>query len=316
MSSAYHKPVLKDETIDILEPEKRNSYLDCTTGAAGHAIAMMSRMPAGAKVYGIDRDDEAIAEAKANIMRELPERYADFTPIKGNFFEAKKLLAQQGVSGVDSCLADLGVSSHQFDTPERGFSFRFDAKLDMRLDQTQELTAYDIVNGYSEAELRRVLYEYGEEKFTPSIVRNIIKRRETAPIETTTELVEIIKSSMPAKALKEKGHPASRTFQALRIETNSEIAGLEDAIRDLVDILNPGGVIAVITFHSLEDRIVKNVFRELHDPCTCPKSAPVCICGKKPLIEILLKKPVTAGEEELEGNPRARSAKLRAARKI
>ena len=312
----YHVPVLLDEVLEVIQPDKRMTILDCTLGAAGHSSAMLARMPEGGRLYGIDRDGEAIREASRIIAEKVPQRAKDFTALRGNFFDAKKLLAEQSVTSVDAILADLGVSSHQFDDGERGFSHRTTARLDMRMDRSAPLTAYDIVNGYGEAEIRKILFDYGEEKFAPSIARNIVKARAEKPVETTTELVEIIKASMPAKVLREKGHPAARTFQALRIATNGELDGLDKAIRNLADLLTPGGVIAIITFHSLEDRIVKNVFREMQNPCTCPKDAPVCICGKKPVVEILLRKPVTASDDELEKNPRSRSAKLRAARKI
>lgn len=312
----YHVPVLLDEVLETIQPDKRMTILDCTLGAAGHSSAMLARMPEGGRLYGIDRDGEAIREASRIIAEKAPQRAKDFTALRGNFFDAKKLLAEQSVTSVDAILADLGVSSHQFDDGERGFSHRTTARLDMRMDRSAPLTAYNIVNGYGEAEIRKILFDYGEEKFAPSIARNIVKARAEKPVETTTELVEIIKASMPAKVLREKGHPAARTFQALRIATNGELDGLDKAIRNLADLLTPGGVIAIITFHSLEDRIVKNVFREMQNPCICPKDAPVCICGKKPVVEILLRKPVTASDDELEKNPRSRSAKLRAARKI
>ena len=313
---SYHIPIMLDEVMNVIQPELRRTILDCTLGGGGHSSQMLRLMPEGGRLIGIDRDADAITEAEDRIKEELPDRARDFTAIHGNFFNAKELLKGQDIESVDAVLCDLGVSSRQFDNGERGFSHRTEARLDMRMDRSETLTAYDIVNGYTESELRRIFYEYGEEKFSPSIARNIVKCRAEKPVETTTELVEIIKQSMPAKALKEKGHPASRVFQALRIETNGEIKGLSEAIKSLVDLLSPGGVMAVITFHSIEDRIVKNVFKELQNPCTCPPSAPICVCGKKPVVDIILKKPLTAGDEELERNPRARSAKLRAVKKI
>ena len=314
--SVYHVPIMLSEVIEALKVERSGIFLDMTLGGGGHSSAILSSTADDSKVYGIDRDGDAIAEATRRINAENPKRAHAFTAIRGNFFSAKQLLAERGVTEVDGILADLGVSSHQLDTPERGFSHRYEARLDMRLDKDATLTAYDVVNGYGEAELVRIIRDYGEEKFACSIARSIVKRRESKPVETTTELVEIIKGAMPAKALREKGHPASRTFQAIRIEVNSELDGLEQAMRDAVGLLRKDGIIAVITFHSLEDRIVKNVFRELQNPCTCSSHAPICTCGKMPEIEILTRKPIVADGAELERNPRARSAKLRVAKKL
>ena len=263
----------------------------------------------------IDRDDEALAAATPRVRSACAGGL--FIPIKGNFHDAKELLAANGVASLSGALMDLGVSSHQFDDASRGFSYRADAPLDMRMDQSGGQTAADIVNSYSEKELTRVLFDWAEEKWAARIAKFIVDARKEAPIATTGQLVDLIDRAIPKKVREKDGsHPARKTFQALRIEVNDELRPLEQAISDIVSMLEPGGRIAVIAFHSLEDRIVKNTFRTLADPCTCPKSFPVCVCGKKPQVRIITKKPIVSGDQELALNPRARSATLRIAEKI
>ena len=310
----HHLPVLLNDCLEGLNIRPEGVYLDCTLGGAGHSAQILRRL-SGGRLYGIDRDADAIAAATARLEGLNPD--ARFTAIRGNFHDAKALLAQQGVFHLDGVLADLGVSSHQLDVRERGFSYHDDAPLDMRMDQSQTLTAREIVNAWPEDELTRILRDYGEENWARQIARVICDRRRSAPIETTGALVSVIDAAIPKKfRAKDGSHPARRTFQALRIAVNDELDPLEGAIRALVELLNPGGRICVITFHSLEDRIVKNCFRNLADPCTCPKSLPVCVCGKKPVIRLTPRKPISASAEELAANPRARSANLRVAEKL
>ena len=310
----HHLPVLLNECLEGLNIRPEGVYLDCTLGGAGHSAQILRRL-SGGRLYGIDRDADAIAAATARLEGLNPD--ARFTAIRGNFHDAKALLAQQGVFHLDGVLADLGVSSHQLDVRERGFSYHDDAPLDMRMDQSQTLTAREIVNAWPEDELTRILRDYGEENWARQIARVICDRRRSAPIETTGALVSVIDAAIPKKfRAKDGSHPARRTFQALRIAVNDELDPLEGAIRALVELLNPGGRICVITFHSLEDRIVKNCFRNLADPCTCSKSLPVCVCGKKPVIRLTPRKPISASAEELAANPRARSANLRVAEKL
>lgn len=311
METGYHVPIMPDEVLSLLEPERGGVFVDGTLGGGGHSSLILSRLGAGGRLFGIDRDDEAIAECE----KRLGQNPA-FTAIRGNFFDMRQLLALHGIEKVNGILLDLGVSSHQLDDGSRGFSYGADAKLDMRMDRTQPLSAYEVINGYPAKRLFEIIRDYGEERFASRIANAIDKARRSQPIETTTELSDIIKRAIPAAARRDGPHPAKRTFQAIRIEVNGELAGLERAVRDACRLLSKGGVIAVITFHSLEDRIVKNVFKELKDPCTCPPTAPVCTCGKKQELEIITPKPVTASAEELKTNPRARSAKLRAARRI
>ena len=307
--SSYHTPIMLDEVLELLRPECCRATVDGTLGGGGHSEGILERLPEGAQHFGIDRDGEAIAAATKRL-----ERFPNFHPIHGNFFNMARLLplGEYGLTGVDGILLDLGVSSHQLDEGERGFSYGIEAPLDMRMDRSAPLSAYEVVNGYPVKRLYEIIRDYGEERFASRIANAIAAARERARIETTTELADIIKSAIPAAARREGPHPARRTFQAIRIEVNSELEGLEEAVRSAAMLLNPGGRLCVITFHSLEDRIVKNLFRELKDPCTCPPSAPVCICGRKPLAKILTNKPITASEEETSINPRARSAKLRA----
>ncbi|MBQ5488147.1 MAG: 16S rRNA (cytosine(1402)-N(4))-methyltransferase RsmH [Clostridia bacterium] len=311
MESCYHVPIMLGEVLELLSPERGGVFVDGTLGGGGHSSGILSRLGSGGKLFGIDRDDEAIAAASARLSS-----FPAFTAVHGNFFDMARLLEPYGVTGADGILLDLGVSSHQLDDASRGFSYGADAKLDMRMDRTQQLSAYEVVNGYSERKLFEIIRDYGEERFAHRIASAIGKARESAPIESTTELADVIKRAIPAANRREGPHPAKRTFQAIRIEVNGELDGLEKAVTNAARFLNPGGVIAVITFHSLEDRIVKNVFKTLQHPCVCPPSAPVCVCGRKQELEIITGKPVTACREELELNPRARSAKLRAAKHV
>lgn len=307
-----HVSVLLRECIEALQIKPNGIYVDCTTGGGGHSLEIAKRLTDGGRLIAIDRDEDA--------LRAAGKRLADFadrvTFVHSNYAMLQSVLTDLGIPGVDGVLADLGVSSYQLDTAERGFSYMQDAPLDMRMDREQPLRAYDVVNTYSEEELRRILYDFGEEKFARNIAANIVKKRSERPIETTLELAELVKASMP-KAAREGGHhPAKRTFQAIRIEVNSELSSIPPALDAAVHALNPGGRIAVITFHSLEDRLVKQKFAALSSGCTCPREFPVCVCGKKPVVRVITKKPVTAGEDELEVNPRSRSAKLRVAEKI
>ncbi len=311
MTQFKHVPIMLDEALSLLEPERGGTFVDGTLGGGGHAEAVLKRLPEGSRFYGIDRDDAALEAATDRL-----KGYSAFHALKGNFFDMAQLLAQNGESGADGILLDLGVSSYQLDCGERGFSYMADAPLDMRMDMLAPFSAYDLVNGYSLEELIRVIRDYGEEKFAVSISRAIVRNRQDKPVKSTKELVDIIKSAMPAKALREAQHPAKRTFQAIRIEVNGELDGLEKAIDSAHDILKSGGRLAVITFHSLEDRIVKQAFRRYEKPCTCSPKAPICTCGKKPTVRILTKKPLQASEDEIELNPRSRSAKLRAIEKI
>ncbi len=311
-SGVYHVPILVDDVLSLLAPERGGIFVDGTLGGGGHAEAVLSRLPEGSRLYGIDRDDDALKESTARLMR-----FSDrFTAIKGNFFDMKELLLSRGVPQVDGILLDLGVSSHQLDAAERGFSYQKEAPLDMRMDRTAALSAYEVVNGWSKEELKRIFYEYGEERFSDRIAGRIVSQRELHPIETTTELAELIKSAIPGKFRNEPQHPARRVFQAIRIAVNGELDGLWDAIVSAHDLLRPGGRLAILTFHSLEDRIVKNVFRFFESPCTCPKSAPVCICGKTPTARILTRHPITADDDEQQANSRSTCAKLRAIERI
>lgn len=307
----HHLPVLLNECLDALDVKPNGIYLDCTLGGGGHSSEILKRLDGG-RLVGIDRDAEAIAAASARLAGLNPR--AEFTAVRGNFHDAKALLSGLRIDALDGVLIDLGVSSHQLDERARGFSYHDDAPLDMRMDASQPLTAREIVNAWSEDELTRILRDYGEENWARQIARVICDRR---PIETTSQLVAVIDAAIPKKfRAKDGSHPARRTFQALRIAVNDELDPLAPALRDLVSLLRPGGRIAVIAFHSLEDRIVKNCFRELANPCICPKNLPVCVCGRKPALRLLTRKPITASEEELAGNPRARSATLRAGEKL
>lgn len=305
-----HYSVLLQETIENLNINPNGIYVDGTLGGGGHAYEVCKRL-SGGKFYGIDQDDAAIKAAS--------ERLSEFgrmvTVIRNNYCNAKAALAEQGVEKVDGIVLDLGVSSYQLDTGERGFSYRFDAPLDMRMDRRQTLTAKDIVNTYSEMDLFRIIRDYGEDKFAKNIAKHIVAARQHKEIETTGELNEIIKAAIPAK-MRQNGHPSKQTYQAIRIECNRELEVLKNALDDLMDLLNPGGRLCIITFHSLEDRIVKTAFKNKENPCTCPPEFPVCVCGKTPVGKVISKKPILPSEEELEVNSRSKSAKLRVFEKI
>ena len=306
-----HVPVLLQECLDALNIRPDGIYVDGTLGRAGHSLEIVKRLTTG-RLIGIDRDETAIAAAQ--------ERLADYadrvTLVHSNFDRIGDILAELHIDGADGMLFDLGVSSPQLDDAERGFSYMHDAPLDMRMDRSAYLTAREVVNGWSYEELRRILFEYGEERYAPAIARRIVQTREQRPIETTLELVEVIKSAMPPAALREKQHPAKRSFQAIRIAVNGELDALPPMLEAATEHLNPGGRLAVISFHSLEDRIIKKTMQELATGCTCPPEFPVCVCGKKPKLKLVGRKPIVSGAEELEHNPRARSAKLRVAEKL
>ena len=305
-----HKPVLLDACIQALNIRPDGVYVDGTLGRAGHSLEIARRLTTG-RLICIDRDQAAIDAARVRLAPWLDR----VTLVRSNFSELGEILSGAGVSGADGMLFDLGVSSPQLDDASRGFSYMQDAPLDMRMDTAAPLTAYEVVNTWSQEELRRILYEYGEERYAPAIAKAIVRARETAPVNTTLELVEIIRGAMPPAALREKQHPAKRSFQAIRIAVNGELDALPPMLEAAVDGLNPGGRLAVITFHSLEDRIVKRALAEQARGCTCPPEFPVCVCGKKPRIRLVNRKPITADGAELADNPRARSAKLRVAEK-
>lgn len=305
-----HKPVLLDACIQALNIRPDGIYVDGTLGRAGHSMEIARRLTTG-RLICIDRDQAAIDAAQVRLAPWLDR----VTLVRSNFSELGEILSGAGVSGADGMLFDLGVSSPQLDDASRGFSYMQDAPLDMRMDTSAPLSAYEVVNTWSQEELRRILYEYGEERYAPAIARAIVRARETAPVNTTLELVEIIRGAMPPAALREKQHPAKRSFQAIRIAVNGELDALPPMLEAAVDGLNPGGRLAVITFHSLEDRIVKRTLADLAKGCTCPPEFPVCVCGRKPRVRLVNRKPVTADGAELADNPRARSAKLRVAEK-
>ena len=307
-----HYSVLLQETIDELHIRPDGIYVDGTLGGGGHAFQVCSRLNENGHFYGIDQDAAAI-EAAGERLRCFGNQV---TIIRSNYCRMVEELKARGVTGVDGIVLDLGVSSYQLDEADRGFTYREDAALDMRMDQRQEKTARDIVNGYSEMELYRVIRDYGEDKFAKNIAKHIVQAREKKPVETTGELVEIIKAAIPAKIRMQKGHPAKQTFQAIRIELNRELEVLRDSLEDMIDFMNPGGRICIITFHSLEDRIVKNAFRTNEHPCTCPPDFPVCVCGKVSKGRVVTRKPVLPGEKELEENSRSKSAKLRVFERI
>ena len=302
-----HKSVLLNETIDGLNIKPNGIYVDGTLGGGGHAYEVCRRLGEKGSIIGIDQDAAAIEAASAR-LKDFGEKV---TIVRSNYCDMKSKLHELGIDKVDGIVLDLGVSSYQLDTAERGFSYREDAPLDMRMDTRQKMTARDIVNDYTEADLYRVIRDYGEDKFAKNIAKHIVQARAMKPVETTAELSEIIRASIPMKFQKKSGHPAKRTFQAIRIELNRELDVLRDSLDDMIDLLNPGGRLCIITFHSLEDRIVKSAFRKNENPCTCPPDFPVCVCGKKSKGSIITKKPILPSEEELEYNSRSKSAKLR-----
>lgn len=303
-----HYSVLLNETIENLNIKPDGIYVDGTLGGGGHAYQVASRLSEKGRLIGIDQDADAIAAAGER-LKEFGDK---ITIIRSNYANMKEELHRIGVEKVDGIVLDLGVSSFQLDTPERGFTYRDEnAPLDMRMDDRQSLTAKDIVNGYSEMELYRIIRDYGEDKFAKNIAKHIVQERAKKPIETTGELTEIIRASIPMKVQVAGGHPAKRTFQAIRIELNKELEVLQNNLDDMIDLLNPGGRICIITFHSLEDRIVKTNFKRNENPCTCPSDFPVCVCGKKSKGKVVTRKPILPSEEELEVNSRSKSAKLR-----
>lgn len=306
-----HKPVLLDECLEALCIKPDGIYLDGTLGRAGHSLEIVRRLTTG-RLIAIDRDETALAAAEERLAPYLDK----VTLVHSNFERVGDILSELGLDGVDGMLFDLGVSSPQLDDAQRGFSYMHDAPLDMRMDQTAALTARDVVNGWSYEELRRILFEYGEERYAPVIAKHICQAREVKPIETTYELVELIKSAMPPQALREKQHPAKRSFQAIRIAVNGELDALPPMLNAAAEHLRTGGRLAVISFHSLEDRIIKKTLQELATGCTCPPNFPVCVCGKTPKMKLITRKPITSGQAELLYNPRARSAKLRVAEKL
>ena len=310
MTEFHHVSVLLDECIEGLNIKPDGIYVDGTLGGAGHSSQIVKRLTTG-RLIGIDRDPVAL---KAAGERLAP--YADrVTLVHSNFCEIAQVLEDLNIEGVDGILLDLGVSSPQLDDGSRGFSYMADAPLDMRMNSEDTLSAYDVVNSWSFDELKRILFDYGEERYAPKIASAICKKREEKPIETTLELVDVIRGAMPAQALREKQHPAKRSFQAIRIAVNDELGSVEKVMKDAIPCLNPGGRLAVITFHSLEDRIVKTAMASAAKGCTCPPSFPVCVCGKKPQVQVITRKPIVSKDEELERNPRARSAKLRVCEK-
>ncbi|MBE6926979.1 MAG: 16S rRNA (cytosine(1402)-N(4))-methyltransferase RsmH [Ruminococcaceae bacterium] len=306
-----HKSVLLDECIEALNIRPNGIYLDGTLGGAGHSYEIAKRLDSG-RLIGVDRDEVALMAASQRL-----EPFAErVTMVHSNFSEIHSILDELRLEGIDGMLFDLGVSSPQLDDASRGFSYMADAPLDMRMNARDVLSAYEVVNEWDYEELRRILYEYGEERYAPSIASAIVKRREQEPIRTTMELVDIIKGAMPAQALREKQHPAKRSFQAIRIAVNDELGSVSKMMHAAIERLNPGGRLAVITFHSLEDRIVKNAMQEAAKGCTCPPEFPICVCGKKPRVKLISRKPILSGAKELEENPRARSAKLRVCEKL
>lgn len=306
-----HVSVLLNECLDALNIKDDGIYVDCTLGGAGHSSHILQRLSKDGLLVGIDQDTDALKAAGERL-----KEYENKKLVHNNFHNIDSILEELEIPKVDGILMDLGVSSYQLDEGERGFSYMKDAPLDMRMNRDREFSAYDVVNSYSMEDLWRIIRDYGEEKFAKRVAEFIVNRREEKPIETTLELVDIIKAAIPAKARREGPHPAKRTFQAIRIEVNGELEILNKAIEDGVNRLNKGGRMAIITFHSLEDRIVKLKFRELANPCTCPKEFPICVCGKKPLVKLISRKAIEPSKEEVEENPRSRSAKLRVIERV
>jgi len=308
----FHASILLEQCLAALQIKPDGIYIDATLGGAGHSLAIARQLAAGGRLICIDCDDDALENAKTRLAPVM-ERV---TLVKSDFRALDNALAAQGLDGADGILFDLGVSSPQLDQAARGFSYMQDAPLDMRMDRTQALTAAEIVNTWEKDALRKVLFEYGEERYAPLIAAAIVRRREQTPIRTTGELVQVIRQAMPAAGLREKQHPAKRTFQAIRIAVNDELGAVREAMDKAIAALHPGGRLAVITFHSLEDRIVKEAFRQAAQGCTCPRDFPVCVCGKKPQVKIMTRKPIMPGAGEIQDNARARSAKLRVCEKL
>ncbi len=302
-----HKSVLLEESIESLCIRPDGIYVDGTLGGGGHSYEICKRLSPKGRLIGIDQDEAAI-KAAAGRLGEFKERV---TIVRSNYCDMRRVLEELGITSVDGVILDLGVSSYQLDEASRGFTYREDVPLDMRMDQRQTMTAKDIVNEYSEMELYRIIRDYGEDKFAKNIARHIVNARKEKALETTGELIHVIKAAIPAKVRATGGHPAKKTFQAIRIELNRELEVLENSLEDMIDLLNDGGRISVITFHSLEDRIVKNKFRQCESPCTCPKDFPVCVCGKKSKGRVITRKPIIPSQRELEENSRAKSSKLR-----
>lgn len=306
-----HFSVMLKECMDGLNINPDGIYVDCTLGGAGHSSEILKRLSTKGRLIGIDQDLDALSAAKEKL-----KDYNNVTFVHNNFYNLEEILKDLQIDKIDGILMDLGVSSYQLDEAERGFSYMKNAPLDMRMDRTNPFSAYNVINEYSEEELYDVIKSFGEEKFAKRIANFLVERRKKKPLETTLDLVDVITAAIPAKFRREGGHPAKRTFQAIRIEVNKELNILDKAISDAITSLKPEGRIAIITFHSLEDRIVKNKFRDLQDPCNCPKELPMCVCGKTPIIKIVNRKPIEASKEELELNSRSKSAKLRVAEKI
>lgn len=305
-----HVSVLLNETIDSLNINEDGIYVDCTLGGAGHSSEILKRLSDKGRLIGIDQDEDALSAAKEKL-----KDYKNVTFVHDNFYNIENILENLGIDKVDGIIADLGVSSYQLDEKDRGFSYMNDAPLDMRMDRRIDFSAYNVVNEYSFEELYKVIKEYGEENFAKRIAQFIVEERSEKPIKTTGELTEVIKRAIPAKFRREGPHPSKRTFQAIRIEVNGELRILNKAIEDGINKLKSGGRMSIITFHSLEDRIVKNKFRELESPCDCPKDFPICVCGKESIVKVISRKPIEPSKEEVEKNPRSRSAKLRVAEK-
>lgn len=306
-----HVSVLLNETIEGLNIKPDGIYADGTLGGAGHSYQIASKLNGLGRLIGFDQDEDAITASTERL-----KEFKNVTIVRSNYRNMKEELNNRGIEKIDGILLDLGVSSYQLDTVSRGFSYKEEAPLDMRMDNRNEVTARDIVNNYSQGDLFRIIRDYGEDKFAANIAKHIVMNREIKPIETTTELAEIVKAAIPMKFRKQGGHPAKQTFQAIRIELNSELSVLKESLMDMIDLLNPNGRICIITFHSLEDRIVKNIFKEAEDPCTCPKNFPTCVCGKKSKGKVITRKPILPSEEELKLNLRSKSAKLRIFEKI
>lgn len=306
-----HISVLLEQSVQNLNIKKNGIYVDCTMGGGGHSEKIVSQLSSDGMLIGIDRDTEALDASRNRLNKYNNVRY-----VHNNFHNIKNIIEEIGVDGVDGIIADLGVSSYQLDNSERGFSYMEDARLDMRMDATSDFDAYQLINTYTETQLANVIFRYGEEKFSRKIARAIVEKRAVKPIETTLELVDIIKKVIPERMRQKGSHPAKRTFQAIRIEVNGELEPLSDAIEDMFECLNKGGRLSIITFHSLEDRIVKTKFNELAQGCTCPPDFPVCVCGKTPRGKVITRKPVLPSDEECEQNKRSKSAKLRVIEKL